>query len=62
MTSQAGNQIIMEHPLPNISSGKDNQAMKFGQSIEYNMRTFFLEKSYSKCGRETGLRTSRIKI
>ena len=27
--------------------------MRFGQLIEYNMRTIFLEKSFSKCGRET---------
>ena len=27
--------------------------MKFGQLIEYNMRNIFLEKLYTKCGRET---------
>ena len=27
--------------------------MKFGQLIEYNMRNIFLEKSYTKYGRET---------
>ena len=27
--------------------------MKFGQLMEYNMTNIFLEKSYSKCGRET---------
>ena len=27
--------------------------MKSGQLIEYNMRNIFLEKSYTKCGRET---------
>ena len=27
--------------------------MKFIQLIEYNMRNIFLEKSYTKCGRET---------
>ena len=27
--------------------------MKFGQLIEYNMRNFFLKKSYTKCGRES---------
>ena len=27
--------------------------MKFGQLIEYNVRNIFLEKSYTKCGRET---------
>ena len=37
----------------NISKSKGNQAMKFGQLIEYNMRNIFYEKSYTKCGRET---------
>ena len=27
--------------------------MKFGQSIQYDMRNIFLEKSYIKCGGET---------
>ena len=27
--------------------------MKFGQLLEYNMRKNFLEKSYTKCDRET---------
>ena len=34
--------------LPNISRCKDNQTIKFGQLIEYNMRNVFLEKSYTK--------------
>ena len=32
---------------------KGNQMMKFGQLLEYNMRTIFLEKSFSKYGRGT---------
>ena len=36
----------------NISRSKGNQAMKFGQLIEYN-RSIFLEKSYIKYGGET---------
>ena len=36
----------------NVSGSKGNQAMKFGQSIEYNMKKF-IENSYTKCGRET---------
>ena len=40
------------HLLPNISRSKDNQIMKFGQWIEYNMN-IFVEKSYAICGRET---------
>ena len=27
--------------------------MKFGQLIEYNMKTIFVEKSYTKCAGET---------
>ena len=34
--------------LPNISRSKDNQAMKFGQLIEYDMRNIFIEKPYTK--------------
>ena len=30
-----------------------NEAMKFGQLIEYSMRNTFLEKLYTKCGAET---------
>ena len=41
------------HILPNISRKNGNQAMKFGQLIEYNMRSISLEKSYAKCGWET---------
>ena len=31
--------------------------MKFGQLIEYKLRNIFLEKSYTKCDRETILRS-----
>ena len=58
MASQAGKQIIMMYTLPNISKSDSNQTMKFGQFIEYNTRNIFLEKSYTKCGIGTGLRTS----
>ena len=53
MTSQPGYQIIAIHILPNISRSKGNQVIKFGQLIEYNMRNIFVEKSYTKCARET---------
>ena len=42
MTSQPGQQIIAIHILSNISRGKGNQTMKFGQLIEYNMRNLSL--------------------
>ena len=39
--SQTGKQIIALYTFPNISKSKDNQTMKFGQLIEYNMRNIF---------------------
>ena len=39
--------------LPDISRYKGNQAIKFGQLLEYNMKNIFVEKSYTKCGGET---------
>ena len=39
--------------LPNISRNKGDQTMEFGQLIEYNMRNIFIEKSYTRCDRET---------
>ena len=48
MTSQPVKQTIVIHILPNISRSKGNQPMKFGQLIEDNMRSIFVEKS--KCG------------
>ena len=53
MTSYSGKQTIAVYILPNISRHKGNQAIKFGQLIEFNMRNIFLEKSYTKCGGET---------
>ena len=53
LTSQPGQQTITIHILTNISRSKDNQAMRFGQLIEYNLRNIFLEKPFTKCGGET---------
>ena len=53
VTSQSGYQTIAIHMLTNISRSKGNQAMKFGQLIEHNMKNIFLKKSYAKCGTET---------
>ena len=39
--------------LHNISRGKANQAMKFGQLLECNIRNISLEKSYTECDAET---------
>ena len=44
MTSQPGQQTIAIHILPNISRGKGNQTMKFGQLTDYNMRIIIIEK------------------
>ena len=56
MTSQPGLQTIAIHILPNISQSKDNQAMKFGQLIEYNKRNTFLQKLFRKRDKETSFR------
>ena len=56
MMSQPGLQTIAIHILPNISHGKSNQTMKFGQSIEYNKTKVFLQKLCKKWGRETSSR------
>ena len=47
-----------------ILRSKGNQAMKFGQLIEYNMRNIFLETSYRKRGGQTIPRffSKKIKI
>ena len=52
MTSQPGKETIAIHTLPDISIIEENQTMKLGQLIEYDMRNTFLEKSYAKCGGE----------
>ena len=55
MTSQPGLQTIAIHILPNISQSEGNQAMKFGQLIEYN-RIIFLQKLSRIWGKETSSR------
>ena len=57
MTSQPGKQTIAIHILPNIARSKGNQAMKFDQLIEQNIRNIFLEKAYTKCGEENYFQT-----
>ena len=39
--------------MPNISRSKGHQTMKFGQLIECNMKSIFLEKSYTKSSGKT---------
>ena len=43
MTSKTGKQTIAMHILTNISKSTGNQIVKFGQSIEYNIKNIFLE-------------------
>ena len=43
-----GQQTITIHILPNISISKDNQEMKFGESIKYKVRNIFLQRSCRK--------------
>ena len=56
MTSQSGLQTIAVHILSNISQGKDNQTMKFGQLIEYSKRNIFLQNLCRKWSRDTSPR------
>ena len=39
--------------LPNTSRSKGTHAMNLGQLIEYNMKSIFVEKSYTKCAGKT---------
>ena len=50
MLSQPGKETATINIFPNISGSKNNQAMKFGQLKEYNMRNIFREKPYTKYG------------
>ena len=52
MTSQSSETITIDI-LPNISQSKDNQTMKFGQVLEYNMGNIFLQQSCRTWARET---------
>ena len=53
MKSQNGKQTIVMHTLLNILRSKDNQTIKFGKLVEYNMRNMFPDKSQTKFGGET---------
>ena len=55
-TSQPGKQTITPHIIPSISRSKGNQAKKFRQLMEYNVRNISLHKSSRKWGRETSSR------
>ena len=53
--SQSGWQTITMHILSNISRSKGNQAITFGQLVEYDMRHIFPE-TYKICTEETSPR------
>ena len=48
LASQPGKQIFAIHILPNISRSKSNQAIKFRQLVDNNVRNIFLQKSSKK--------------
>ena len=56
MTSQPEQQTVAMHIFPYISRSKENQTMKFGQLIEYNMWKTTLEKICTKFYGETSPR------
>ena len=48
MMSQLVYQTVAIYILLNISTSKQNQAVKFGQLVGYNMRHTFVERPYTK--------------
>ena len=52
-TSQPGKHAIAIQILSNILINKDNETIKFGKLIEYNMGNIFLKIPYTKCDGET---------
>ena len=57
LTYQTGQQIVAMHKLPNAPRSKGNQAMKFGQLVEYSVKNIFLQKPCKKWDTETGTKT-----
>ena len=48
MMSQARQQIITIHILPNISKGNDSQAMKLGYLVKYSLKNTFFRAAFRK--------------
>ena len=48
MTLLTGQQIITIYILLNVSRSKDNQKMKFGQLVGYNVRNIFFFKNHAE--------------
>ena len=57
ITSNYNAHIVILH----MSRSKRNQAIKFGQLIEYSIKIIFLKKSCTKYGGETGPRSFKKK-
>ena len=51
MTSEPGKPTIAIHILPNISSSKRNQIIKFGQLIDITSKTCFLKNHTQNVGK-----------
>ena len=60
MTSHAVQKLIAIHILSNISRIQCNQAMKFGELIENNVRNIFLKKLCRKWGTKTSARSLSV--
>ena len=61
MVSQACQQTIAIHILTNILRSKGNQAMKFGQLIEHNMRKY-TENLVEKLSLDLFLKNQKLSI
>ena len=48
MMSQARQQIITIHILPNISKGDDSQALKLGNLVKYSVKNTFSRAAFRK--------------
>ena len=57
MKSQLGKQTVTIHLLPNISRGKGNQIMKFGQLKNITITIFFFKNHTANEGWETSSRS-----
>ena len=61
MTPQTEKQTNAKQILPSISRSKGNQTIKLDHSIEYNMSSIFLEKSFTKQSMEISHRPFYVK-
>ena len=57
ITTQPSRKTMAVHVLPNVSKSKDNETIKCGQLIEYNMRNTFVKKIIYKMWRRNYIQT-----